>query len=279
MPVFEKVYRRPDPLIYSQWYLMAQGLAVTWDNPDISLLRGGVPVSAHALLPDTEYTVVARVWNGSTNASAVHLPVSVSFLGFGMGGLRHPIGQTFVSLGAKGTPSCPAFATVTWRTPSTPGHYCIQVELVWSDDANPLNNVGQTNTDVQALGSPLANFVFTARNDAAERRVVRFEADGYRIPPAPPCGDGPARGEPPDSRRARILRVHGRGAHPVPEGWRVEIDPPEIELPPREERTVRVRMVAPIDDFAGRQTINVNGFVGDGLVGGVTLHAEGRAHG
>lgn len=32
MPVFEKVNRRPDPLIYSQSYLMAQGLAVTWDT-------------------------------------------------------------------------------------------------------------------------------------------------------------------------------------------------------------------------------------------------------
>ena len=28
-------YRRPDPLIYSQTYLMSQGLSVTWDNPDI----------------------------------------------------------------------------------------------------------------------------------------------------------------------------------------------------------------------------------------------------
>ena len=28
------VYRRADPMIYSQFYLMEQGLAVTWDNPD-----------------------------------------------------------------------------------------------------------------------------------------------------------------------------------------------------------------------------------------------------
>ncbi len=278
MPVFEKVYRRPDPLIYSQSYLMSQGLAVTWDNPDISLLKAGVSVSAHSLLPDTDYTVVARVWNGSSNAPAVHLPVSFSFLDFGIGGLKHVIGQAFVNLGAKGTAGCPAFATVTWRTPATPGHYCVQAELIWADDANPLNNVGQTNTDVQPLGSPVANFVFTVRNDAAELRVLRFEADGYRIPTVLPCGDG-GQGEPPEAQRARVLRLHGRGAHPVPEGWRVEIDPPRLELSPREERVVRVAMVAPVDDFVGRQTINVNGFAEDELAGGVTLHAEGRADG
>ena len=27
------IYKRPDPLIYSQYFLMSKGLAVTWDNP------------------------------------------------------------------------------------------------------------------------------------------------------------------------------------------------------------------------------------------------------
>ena len=44
-----KIYRRPDPLIYDQYYLMAQGLAVTWDNPDIQLYdKIGNPVSSIA---------------------------------------------------------------------------------------------------------------------------------------------------------------------------------------------------------------------------------------
>src|ERR1035437_1506232 len=30
-----QIYKRADPMIYSQYYLMEQGLAVTWDNPDI----------------------------------------------------------------------------------------------------------------------------------------------------------------------------------------------------------------------------------------------------
>src|SRR5258706_185950 len=48
------IYKRPDPLIYSQTYLLAQGLAVTWDNPDIQLYAigpsGGLtPVSSNDL--------------------------------------------------------------------------------------------------------------------------------------------------------------------------------------------------------------------------------------
>src|SRR6266853_337974 len=35
-------YHRPDPCIYDQYYLMSLGLAVTWDNPDISIWQGGV---------------------------------------------------------------------------------------------------------------------------------------------------------------------------------------------------------------------------------------------
>ncbi|MBV8895300.1 MAG: hypothetical protein JO051_02230, partial [Acidobacteriaceae bacterium] len=31
-PIPKHIYRRPDPLIYSQQYLMSQGLAVTWNN-------------------------------------------------------------------------------------------------------------------------------------------------------------------------------------------------------------------------------------------------------
>ena len=79
------VYRRPDPLIYSQRYLMSQGLAVTWDNPDIQLFQAGVPVPSHTLAPATEYEIVARIWNGSTDAPAVNLPVRFSYLTFGIG--------------------------------------------------------------------------------------------------------------------------------------------------------------------------------------------------
>ena len=76
-------YRQPDPLIYCQTFLQAQGVGVTWDNPDIQLelpAQPGVPVDSHSLDPNTEYVVVARVWNGSTTAPAVDLPVRASYL-------------------------------------------------------------------------------------------------------------------------------------------------------------------------------------------------------
>lgn len=285
MPVHAKVYRRPDPLIYSQTYLMAQGLAVTWDNPDIRIEQAGVPVSAHALQPDTEYTIIARVWNGATDAPAVHLPVRFTVFGFGIGTGGTVLGETHVNLGVKGSATCPAFANMAWRTPPNPGHYCIQALLVWADDANPLNNLGQTNTDVQPLNSPRARFNLMVGNPGRARRTIRLVADGYRLPARARCPDKPD--DDPASRRRQMLARHGMARHPVPEGWQVDIEPVELTLAGGEERPVLVTLTAPTDDFTGRATVNVNGFAyghadehEDGTpIGGVTLHAEGHGHG
>jgi len=181
-------YRQPDPMIYSQQFLQQQGLAVTWDNPDIHIelaTNPGVPVDAHFLHPDTDYLVIARVWNGSTTAPAPGLPVKVSYLEFGVATVRHDVGLTAVDLPVKGTGGCPAFATVPWHTPAAAGHYCLQVELLWDDDAEPGNNLGQSNTDVKALNSPHAAFTFPVRNDrrtqgvfAAANRQLRHPTGG-----------------------------------------------------------------------------------------------------
>src|SRR5262245_7504474 len=68
------VYKRADPLIYSQQYLMEQGLAVTWDNPDIQLFENGVPVSSNTLKPNTKYEIDATIYNNSLDAPAVGMP-------------------------------------------------------------------------------------------------------------------------------------------------------------------------------------------------------------
>src|SRR5436190_16955517 len=65
VPISDPAYKRPDPLIYAQFYLMAQGYAVTWDNPDIEVHKGGVLVPSHSLDADTDYDLVARIWNNS----------------------------------------------------------------------------------------------------------------------------------------------------------------------------------------------------------------------
>ena len=76
------IYRRPDPMIYSQPYLLSKGLAVTWQNPDIHLELSGVPVDSSDLKPNTTYDVIARIWNNAIDAVVVNMPVDFSFLSF-----------------------------------------------------------------------------------------------------------------------------------------------------------------------------------------------------
>jgi hypothetical protein len=286
VPVNRPEFRRPDPLIYSQYFLMQHGLAVTWDNPDIVLTKGGAVVPSESLDPATEYEIVARVWNASTNCPVVSMPVYFSYLSFGVGTVSHPIGKKHVDMGVKGGPGCPAFASIPWRTPSTPGHYCIQVLLAPADDVNFDNNLGQENTNVGTAHSP-ADFDFQLRNPTELEQAFRFEADAYRIPEAVPCGraghkrprrtgridlKGQGFAPPREVDEERIAR-HRLGEQPLPAGWTVETSPDHPTLAPEEEITVHVR-IEPPDDFHGSRTVNVNAFRANGFAGGVTLRVE-----
>ena len=290
IPIRHPSYRKPDPLIYDQYYFMSLGLAVTWDNPDIELRRGGVAVPSWEILPDTEYEIVARIWNGSTDAPVVGLPVYFSYLDFGIGTTRHEIDHgkpSFVDLGVKGGANCPAFATKLWRTPAERGHYCVLVYLDWLDDANPLNNLGQENLVIGAAHSA-ANFTFRLRNDGDERRAFRFEVDAYTVPELPSCSevrlptkqDLRARAVEPAMYRLTpeldpaVRARHDRRAYPLGQGWDVAFDPAEPVLAPGEERSIRVAVTAP-DGFVGRRPLNVRALYGDISAGGVTLVVGG----
>jgi hypothetical protein len=171
------VHVRVDPIIYDQYFLMSMGLAITWDNPDIQLFDTfGNLVSPYDLNPDTDYNVIVRVWNNSYDAPAPGLPVILSFLSFGIGISSNPVGTTSTNLGVKGSPHCPDLANFVWHTPTTPSHYCLQAVLVWSDDANPFNNLGQKNTQVGKIHSP-AVFSIDVQNQATVRRHFDIEAD------------------------------------------------------------------------------------------------------
>jgi len=279
--ISDPAYKRPDPLIYDQYYLMGQGFAVTWDNPDIDLFHNGVFVPSHMLQPDTDYEVVARIWNNSTEAPVVGLPVNFGYLSFGMGVQSHFIGSTKVNLGVKGGPNHPAFAKVTWHTPAAPGHYCIQTSFFWSDDVNPNNNFGQENTDVGTAHSPV-QFTFQLRNDTRKRQRYRFDTDGYAIPPRDPCDQRkpplPPRSTPPREKPGTVAVVppkHDRRNYPLPAGWTVTFLPAQPELDPNQEIQMTVT-VTPPNGFKGRQPVNVHGFHADGLAGGVTLYVEGK---
>ena len=186
-----------------------------------------------------------------------------------------------MDLPVKGVAGCPAFAAQKWHTPATPGHYCLQVRLIWPDDAEPGNNLGQENTNVKALNSPHAAFDFLLRNEAGQRRLLRLVPDVYRPGARPTCAEDetPAANPHLTPREIAIRRrtaetEHGRGRFPVPPGWTVAIAPEEAALDPGEERTVTVDVTAP-DGFAGEQAINVNAFFGETLAGGVTLIVTG----
>ncbi len=269
-------YKQPDPMIYSQGYLMSKGLAVTWDNPDIQLFESGLPVSSNDLQPNRKYRLRARIWNGSMEAPAVNMLVKFFYLSFGIGGQRNYIGQTFVDVPVRGAPGHPAFTEIDWVTPTAPGHYCLQAELVWPDDSNPDNNLGQENISVKKLNSPNATFVFPVRNEDPFARTIRLEADAYMIPSRKPC-DEPREEEehnlPSERIRAARQDAHRRERHPIPHGWAVEITPAQLELRPDETQAVTVKITSDGNPVT-RQGINVNGFTGEVLIGGVTLYVH-----
>ncbi|MDT5075920.1 MAG: hypothetical protein QOJ80_557 [Mycobacterium sp.] len=286
VPLKYPAFQKPEPLIYDQYYLMNLGLAVTWDNPDIQLLHNGSPVASSAVQPNTEYEIVARIWNGSTTAPIVGMDVHFSYLSFGIGTTSHPIGVETVDLGVKGGPGCPAFAQIPWRTPATAGHYCIQVAFDWLDDANPLNNLGQENLTVVTAHSP-ADISFPVRNEQRSRRTFEFRVDTYQIPQPLPCAevDRP-------SKRALLRRsvlpvndqlfpslpdaVRGRhdpDAYPLPDGWRVEFSPGRLSLDPGQEVTVRASIL-PAEGFTGSQRINIRAVDDSFVAGGITIEVE-----
>lgn len=282
------VYKRADPLIYSQKYLMEQGLSVTWNNPDIQLFKEGVPVSSSQLEADTQYEVVATIYNNSTDAPAVGMPVDFSFRSFGIGMENVFIGTTIVNLPVKGAPGHPTQAKMIWHTPKQEGHYCLQVNLKWTDDANPKNNLGQENTNVGHFSSP-AIFEFPVRNEDTIRKLIRMVADVYTIPQLIDCREKPKKSDSdrefPKQKRLDVFiplleeeadwtfaRVkHGVDAFRIiPQGWEVNIEPEEMLLAPDQEQIVTVTITAP-EGFAGEKSFNINAMYGSALIGGVTL--------
>jgi hypothetical protein len=281
------VYKRADPLIYSQFYLMEQGLAVTWDNPDIQLFETGVAVPSTLIKPDADYEVVATVYNNSTDAPAVGLPVEFSFRSFGVGATLTPIGTTTIDLPVKGAPQHPARAKMAWHTPKVSGHYCLLVRLVWPDDANPKNNLGQENTNVGVAASP-AVFNFSVRNEDTIRKRIHMAADAYVIPAKIDCRKRPTKKEsdrrysthrrndifiPPTEEEAdwTFARArHSPQAFPIPAGWSVDIQPVQFELGPGATQDLNVS-VTPPEGFHGERSFNVNAMYGTLLLGGVTL--------
>lgn len=286
-----KFYKRPDPMIYSQEYLMAKGLAVTWDNPDIQLYtinpvtkQKAAPISSNELQKDTEYIVEATVYNGSTEAPAINMLVDFSFLSFGIGTTSTAIGSKLVDLPVKGAPNHPAFTSIVWRTPNVTGHYCLQVKLNWQDDANPKNNMGQENTNVGTFHSP-AVFEFPVKNNTNVEDTITLDVDTYTLREPINCSEVSKgrvflKGQVAEKEVTGadlckwLAERHKRGNFPIPEGWTVAIAPTNFSLKPAEQILIKVTITCP-DSFTGTQAFNVNAYnkLHD-LIGGVTLYTK-----
>lgn len=264
-------YKRADPLIYSQRYLMNLGMAVTWDNPDIQLYENNVPVSSHALKPGTRYQIRARISNASTEAPVVGMPVKFSFLDFGAGNISIPIGQTLVNVGVLGGVNNPAYTETEWVTPMEAGHYCLQVKLIWADDINPENNLGQENTNVVYPESP-AQFNFKVHNEGTHTHRYQIEVDTYEIPDLIDCEEKKNS----KSYQTKLKQRHSRENYPIPQDWSVEIFDNDFSLNAGESKQVNGQITPP-EDFKGKKAFNFNVFTvdkGKKFVGGVTIYVE-----
>jgi hypothetical protein len=259
---------RPDPFIYSQQWLWSRGLGVTWDNPDFRIVDPvtGTAIDRFSLQPDTDYQVEATIHNGSFMA-AISASVKFTVHGFGAGtAMISDLGTDTVSVPAMGT----AVARVAWHTPGTGGHNCLIATIGHPDDANPLNNVGQHNTDVAVPASPTRRIAFAVGNPLPRPRAVGLRMDSYRLPEDPRC--------PEDHRERRSRRYLRRlqGANdpkrfPVPEFLNARLEAERLEVDAEDEVELSLELDAPPAE-AGPQVVNVHAFADDRLIGGVTAY-------
>ena len=257
---------RPDPYVYSQQWLASRGLAITWDNPDFRLIdvTTGTIVPPNGLLPDHAYDVEVTVHNNSFMA-AIHTTVGFEVRGFGAGtSTVSALGITVVDVPGAGT----AVARQRWHTPRSGGHHCLIVTLTHVDDANPLNNVGQHNTDVAAPASPSRRLTFGVRNSGLVHRVYQLVMDGYQLPERGRCAE--THRERRSLRHLRALQAaNDPRKFPVPGFLRARLSTAEVSLRPGEEATVTFECEPPARG-QGTQRVNVHVTDGDMLVGGVT---------
>lgn len=273
LPIPAGVWLQPDAYLYSQSYLMSLGIGVTWDNPDVQLTdMGGAVVGSHDLLPSTDYRITATIHNRSNNAPAPGMPVVFTLFSFGAGGGSQPLGSDVINLPVRAAPGEPALASIVWKTPPTPGHHCIQIEAVWPDDANPLDNIGQHNTVIRGaargerieLRIPVVHFM-------QGRSRLRVRLDGYALPERPVRRQ---ERESDQSFRKRIAAANSPERFPPAEGWRAEISRKELVQQADETSALEFQATVPASAQPGseqRFNVAVSEESTGKMVGGVTV--------
>lgn len=198
-PLPEAVVRRPDPCIYSQELLMAQGVPVTWNNPDIWIAPASNPAAimpdSYHLADDTDYLVTVQVHNASTDAAlGVRVRLRHRSWGINVPDLQPVETDGMGQEVSRYVDVAPMGATLTvfkWHTqklaPGEVKHYCLQASLEHPLDVNTANNVGQENTNVYAANpgevtpNELVDVVVPLFNAERVAQPFRFEATMYQV--------------------------------------------------------------------------------------------------
>ena len=193
VPFPEDMMRRPDPCIYSQFYLTAQGIPVTWDNPDIWVAKAATPGTiepdSYNLEDDTDYIVFVQVHNaGADLALGVRVRLVYRPWSFNSPDLV-PVetdasgNEAFRTINV--TPMGSTVTTFKWRTPKVEAggsaHYCLQAILSHPMDTNTGNNLGQENTQVLDTDGQSAKIVIPLHNPGREARRFTIAATAYAI--------------------------------------------------------------------------------------------------
>jgi len=276
----EDVSNRPDPCIYDQFMLMQLKLPVTWDNPDVAIFKGGVEQFTYDLTVDTEYDVAITVHNNSKEKEALGTHVEVRWIEFGAGA---PVRHFITSLIAD-VPVWPGTAVVhtPWRTPASPGHYCIEVELSHPKDANPANNLGWNNTQVKKAASQVRSPIrifnrWVAGPPIDQRAAARLDAFA--------SAQGPGRAPPWNYVEIEVdsyvfADAYGDDAHPdvmfAPRApaWPVSVEPRLFAFDLGEAyRDVDLIVDAP-DGPGHPEQFNVTAWQGGAPLGGVTVTVQ-----
>ena len=290
LPIPKEIIQRPDPSIYSQYYLWSLGIQVTWDNPDIKLYDSqGNFAHSYNLKADTEYTIQATIHNHSTEAPAFSIPVVFTYRNWsatsGTGMIN--IGTDVIDLPVCGGIGEPATASVKWKTPSEAGHYCLQVEVICPNDLNPADNLGQENTNVIEGSHSTVSVGVPIINPFHGKRTFQLSVNGYAIPGKPiPPPEKTSRERynknsnklipimDPKKRLSLVIEANRIGNFPVSEELNVNLSKTEVELEPREQTEVVLSFEKPNEEHkVGRRYINLTSVdkMSGRLIGGVTI--------
>jgi hypothetical protein len=261
---------RPEPFIYSQQWLSSRGLAVTWDNPDFRLidLESSLPVGRFDLKANHRYRIEATIHNNSFMA-AINTAVHFRVMRFGVGTtMIDDLGADVIDVPGAGV----AIASREWLTPATAGHNCLQALIHHHDDANPLNNLGQHNTDIAQPASPTRRLRFHVGNPGVARKRYALTLDGYRLPEHSECAENWRVRQTLDYLR-QLQKRHGRENFPVPAFLNATLTHTQLELDPGAEIEITLELDPPVAG-RGAQVVNVSVHEGPRLVGGVTAYVE-----